>query len=117
MLGAACAGVVARRTVRLVKGPRGQMMDARKVMGWITAADGSRAVCPRCEGAAFIRLSEVRGPSRDPRALLRQCNSCTGPTLLDLLCASSPVGVDCELATETDALMQVPVRSDVGWLR
>ena len=69
MLGSAGAGGGARRTVRLVRGPRGQMMDARKVMGWVAAADGSRAVCPRCEGRAFIRLSEVRGPLHDSGSL------------------------------------------------
>ena len=36
------------------------MMDARRIAGWVTAPDGSRAVCPRCEGRAFIRLGEVR---------------------------------------------------------
>lgn len=50
----------ARRTVRLVRGPGGQMVDARRIAGWVTAPDGSRAVCPRCEGRAFIRLGEVR---------------------------------------------------------
>ena len=35
------------------------MVDARRIAGWVTAPDGSRAVCPRCEGRAFIRLGEV----------------------------------------------------------
>jgi hypothetical protein len=47
--------------VRLVKGPGGKMVDARKIMGWVAAPDGTRVVCPRCEGQAFIRLGEV-GP-------------------------------------------------------
>ena len=45
--------------MRLVRGPGGQMMDARKISGWVTAPDGSRVVCPRCEGRAFIQLGEV----------------------------------------------------------
>ena len=36
------------------------MVDARRIAGWVTAPDGRRAVCPRCEGSAFIRLGEVR---------------------------------------------------------
>jgi len=35
------------------------MVDARKIAGWVTAPDGSRVVCPRCEGRAFISLGEV----------------------------------------------------------
>ena len=56
-----CAGGAQghRRTVWLVKGPGGQMVDARKIMGWVAAPDGTRVVCPRCEGRAFIRLGEV----------------------------------------------------------
>ncbi|BDA48311.1 probable APETALA2-like protein 2 at N-terminal half [Coccomyxa sp. Obi] len=46
-----------RKTVRLVKGPGGQMMDASKVAGWVVLPDGQRTVCPRCQGAAFIRLN------------------------------------------------------------
>lgn len=49
-----------RKTVRLVKGPGGQMMDASKVAGWVVLPDGQRTVCPRCQGAAFIRLDDVR---------------------------------------------------------
>ena len=45
--------------MRLVKGPGGEMVDARKIAGWVTASDGSREVCPRCEGRAFIQLGEV----------------------------------------------------------
>ena len=35
------------------------MVDARKIMGWVAAPDGTRVVCPRCEGRAFVRLGEV----------------------------------------------------------
>lgn len=57
--------------MRLVRGPGGQMVDARRISGWITAPDGSRAVCPRCEGTAFIRLGEVRD------ALILPAQGCT----------------------------------------
>ena len=98
-LGNVWAGGMARRTVRLVKGPRGQMMDARKVMGWVTAADGSRAVCPRCEGRAFIRLSEVRGPWCGLRSLWSCLSPCSRPTLIDSWSAYSLVRADCALLT------------------
>jgi hypothetical protein len=53
-------GAAARKTVRLVRGPGGRMVDARKVAGWIAGPDGQRIVCPRCEGEAFIRINGVR---------------------------------------------------------
>ncbi len=33
------------------------MMDASKIAGWVVLPDGQRTVCPRCQGAAFIRLN------------------------------------------------------------
>lgn len=46
--------------MRLVRGPGGRMVDASRILGWVTSPDGRRAVCPRCEGQGFIRLGEVR---------------------------------------------------------
>ena len=56
--------------MRLVKGPGGRMVDARKLAGWVTMPDGERAVCPRCEGEAFIRLNGVRHCSQPCPCLL-----------------------------------------------
>ncbi len=49
-----------------MRGPKGEMMDARRVAGWVTLPDGQRTVCPRCEGQAFIRAKGVS--SLMPRA-------------------------------------------------
>ena len=55
-------------TVRLVRGPGGRMVDARKLAGWVTAPDGRQMPCPRCEGEAFIRLNGVRVLQHDALA-------------------------------------------------
>ncbi len=39
---------------------------ASPMFGWITEPDGSRRICPRCEGRGFIRSAAVRTAARGP---------------------------------------------------